>query len=290
MRCWQHSTISMRAALIALAGVLAGCEGTVSTELGTTAPADPAIDQILVEVDGVEFRKESGGIERLEFDSSQQLRLMSYLDGNDFRLFTDEQLPDARYTGVRLLFGNDDDEENAVTLIDGREYPLTVSATNEFSAVDFTVEKDDSSSDSIELTLDLRQSLPFDRSEQDGPTLTPVIRAIRAKDAGGISGNVAVNCPANSVLAIYAFSGEDITPDDSDGVPADPYLTTQVGSLNSSSSSAYAFRFLPEGSYTLAATCRGDEDNPTTNDDLNFSNEANVDVDAESTITRNIPN
>lgn len=289
MRSCKHSRRVPRAAVLAIAAVLVGCEGTVSVDLGTLAPADPQIEAVSVELDGVEFQKSGGGAETLKFDSPQIVDLMDYLDSNDFRLLTDEQLGDGNYSGVRLLFGPDEDEENKVVLSDGREFDLTLGGTTTFSAVDFTVDKKDSSKDDIQLTLDLRQSLQFDEDDNDGTVLTPVIRAIRTEDAGGVAGNVAVSCPANSVLAIYLFTGKDVTPDDIDGAGVEPYLTTGVGLNGSSTLSGYAFPFLPESGYTLASTCRADEDTRTGNEELNFENVVSIDVEAESTLTRNIP-
>ena len=288
MQLQKESLLRVRIAIVAVAAALAGCEGTVSVDLGTTAPADPAISQVLVELDGVQFRKGGGGVESLEFDSPQQVDLMTYLDGNDFRVFTEEQLSDGSYTGVRLLFGDDEDEENRVILTDGRDFPLAVSSGDAFGDVDFTVDKDDSSNDSVQLTLDLRQSLLFNDDNDDGTVITPVIRAIRVEDAGGVAGNVSVSCPANSALAIYLYTG-DVTPDDRDNAGVEPYLTTGVGLNGSSSSSGYAFPFLPEGTYTLASTCRGNDETPTVSEDLNFQNIVTVDVEADSSVTRNIP-
>lgn len=289
MRSCKHSRLGTRAAVLAMAAVLVGCEGTVSVDLGTLAPADPDIREVSVELDGVEFQKSGGGTETLQFDSPQRVDLLDYLDSNDFRLLTDEELADGNYSGVRLLFGPDDDDDNKVVLADGREFDFPPPATNAFSAVDFTVDKNDSSKDDVQLTLDLRQSLQFDEDDNDGTVLTPVIRAIRAEDAGGVAGNVAVACPANSVLAIYLFTGKDVTPDDIGGGGAEPYLTTGVGLNGSSTLSGYAFPFLPEGGYTLASTCRADEDTPAADEDLSFANAINIDVEAEKSVTQNIP-
>lgn len=289
MRSCKHSRLGARAAVLAIAAVLVGCEGTVSVDLGTLAPADPQITSVIVELDGVEFQKSGGGAETLEFDSPQQVDLIDYLDSNDLRLLTDEQLADGDYSGVRLLFGPDDDDENRVLLTDGREFNFDPPATTTFSAVDFTVDKNDSSKDDVQLTLDLRQSLQFDENDNDGTVLTPVIRAIRTENAGGVAGNVTVACPANSVLAIYLFTGKDVTPDDIDGAGVEPYLTTGVGLNGSSTLSGYSFPFLPESGYTLASTCRADEDVRGTSDDLNFENIINIDVEAEKNLTRNIP-
>jgi hypothetical protein len=291
MRSCKHSRLGACAAMLAIATMLVGCEGTVSVDLGTLPPADPRIESVIVELDGVEFQKSDGGTETFEFDAPQSVDLMDYLDSNDFRILTDEELDDGNYSGVRLLFDPDaEEDENKVILQDNREFPLTLSATNAFSAVNFTVDKDDSSSDAVQLTLDLRQSVQFDDDDDDGTVLTPVIRAIRTEDAGGVAGNVSVACPENSLLAIYLFTGKDVTPDDIDGGGVEPYLTTGVGVRGSSTSSGYQFPFLPAGGYTLASTCRADEDTRGTNDELNFENAANIDVEAEKSLTRNIPN
>jgi Domain of unknown function (DUF4382) len=292
MRICKHSRLGTCAAVLAIAAVLVGCEGTVSVDLSTTEPADPQIESVSVELEGIEFQKSGGGTEVFEFDSPQVVDLMDYLGSQDFRLLTDEELDDGNYSGVRLLFGPDenDDEENQVVLTDGSEFPLTVSTTNAFSDVDFTVDKDDSSKDNVQLTLDLRQSLQFDEDDNNGTTLTPAIRAIRTEDAGGVAGNVSASCPANSVLAIYLFAGKDVTPDDIDGIGVEPYLTTGIGVRGSSTSTGYQFPFLPEGGYTLASTCRADEDTRGTSEELNFENAVSIDVEAEKSTTRNIPN
>ena len=280
-------TIVRCLAAVAIATVLAGCEGKVSVEMETQSPADLTIASVVVPLRGVEFQKDSGDVVQLEFDTDQAVDLMDFIDGNLFRLFTDEELSDGRYTGVRLLFGDDDDEDlNKVVLFDGKEFELTLGAA-EFSAVNFTVDKNDSSKDNVVLTLDLRQSLPFDDSE-NSVVLTPVLRAVRGEDAGGIAGNAAVSCPANSSLAIYVFSGKDVTPDDFDGADVEPYLTTQVSGV-SSSNTGYAFSYLPEGGYTLSSTCRGDDERSGASEDLDFKNTVSVDVEAGETTTRNIP-
>lgn len=282
-----RSWFGARGAIIAIVAVLAGCESKISVDLSVYGPADPQINAVFVELDGVQFRKDSGEVETLQFDSPQSYNLMVYPSSNALRLFTDEQLSDGRYTGVRLLYGNDKDKTNEVQTFSGDEVPLAVSGTAPFSEVDFKVDKDNSSDDGIHLTLDLRQSLAF-ADNLEAAVLEPIVRAIRIEDAGGVAGNVAVACPANSSLAIYLFPGE-VTPDDRDNAEPQPYLTTGVGTGGSSTLSGYSFPYLPEGTYTLASTCRGDEETPLGNEDLNFNNAARVEVKADSSVTRNVP-
>jgi hypothetical protein len=285
------SAVRKLALLLAATLVLVGCEGSVTVDLGTNDPADPAVDQVLVDLEGVEFTSDSGSTEALRFDDPVRVDLAEYGDANLFRLFTDEQLPDGRYTSVRLLFEDDSDDENDFVIVEsGGQFDLTVNATAT-SSVDFTVDKDDASRENIVLTIDLRQSLSFD-DDSDDFTLVPVVRAVRAEDTGRIIGNVTASCPAGRTLAqggaVYLFEGEDVDPDDRDGADAEPYLTAKVGGDFSNTSTAYSFSYVPEGDYTLALTCRGHLEDASTNDDLDFQNVSNVQVEAEETLTRNI--
>jgi len=277
----------VRAAVLLGAIALAGCESKLSVELATEAPADPAITTIQVALEGVEFQKDNGDVERLTFDEPQSVNLMSLVNGNFDRLFTEEELPDGRYSGVRLLLTEDEDIDNVIVRNDGREFDLALATESDFSDVSFTVDKDESSDDAIVLTLDLRQSLPFD---DDDTTLTPVLRAVRDEAAGGVAGGVRVSCPSNSSLAVYLFSGENQVPDDLDGADAEPYLTSTVAGIDPSTTNSYAFSFLPAGRYTLATTCRGDDERPGSSEDLDFRNTTNVRVEAEETVRVDLTN
>lgn len=295
MRWTVQSERSMRAQAwaraVALLGTLAlvGCEGTVSFDLGTTPAADPAINGVFVDIEGVELDG-SEGTETVRFDEPVEVDLTNYADGNLFRLFTDEELPDGRYTSIRLLFDEDDEENDAVTWTDDSVFELNVADANA-SDVSFTVDKDDSSREDILLVLDLRQSLSFDDdANPEVYTLTPVLRAMRADVAGRIAGNVTLDCPSSSPLAqggaVYLFSGWDRTPDDRDGTGEEPYLTTRV-TLDAGTTAIpqYVFSSVPEGDYTIAVTCNGDEDDAATNDDVRFEDVANIEVRAEETET-----
>src|SRR5688572_9295117 len=91
-------------ALLFSALLLAGCEGQVSVDLATDAPANRDIVQVNAYLSGVEFRTDGGGAKTLSFRDSEPVNLFDYLDGNALRLFTDEELPDGRYSSVRLVF------------------------------------------------------------------------------------------------------------------------------------------------------------------------------------------
>jgi Domain of unknown function (DUF4382) len=288
----RKRVVGVRAMAIAVSAILVGCEGSVTVDMATNSTANPSITGVFVDLEGVEFVDDSGRTESLTFAQPLPVDLTDYIDGDLFRLFTDEQLPEGRYTSVRLLFESDEDaEDDVVTVLSGAEFELNVNGTAA-SDIDVTVEEDTSSAESIVLTLDLRQSLSFDEDSNEY-SLAPVIRGVRAEDTGQLVGAVTAGCPAGTSLAqggaIYLFAGEDQTPDDRDAGEAEPYLTTAVGTNVASSAASYSFPYVPEGDYTLALTCRGDEEDASTSDDLDFKSIANVQVEADATTTHNIP-
>jgi len=290
----QRSAWSLpRLGAIALLALLAGCEGDVTVDMTTEAPANPNITQVQARVRGLEFTG-SSGTETLEFTDPQPLDFMDYaLDDNTFRLFTSEKLPEGRYTGVRLLFEDDQDEDEAFVVVTGNNsgtFPMNLAA-GESASIDFEFEDNDSQSEAFTLMLDLRQSLSFD-DDNDEYTLTPVLRAVRTEDIGTIQGNLTVSCPAGDTLitgAVYLFQGQDITPDDLDGAGVEPFATSPVFTSNNNTSFFYSLRVLPEGNYTMAATCIGNDDDPASDEDLEFRNIVNVELDEGEVLNRDLP-
>ena len=277
MRLGHRTCTGMVVAALGL--LLGGCDARFTSDLGTDAPADPSITGVRANVLGLDLRKADGTDTTLEFRTGELVNLLDFQDGSPLRLFTDESLPAGSYTGVRLLFDEDEDQ-NAVTT-GGGEFPLLL-AEGDFAAIDFTIEEDDRSEQSITLVADLRQSLSFDE-DADEYTLTPRLRAVTTDDGARIEGIVTVTCPTGTALisggAIYLFSGADVEPDDLDGADAEPFATTRV--LESTTGGfRFALSFLPAGQYTLALTCRGNEDLLGVDDTLDFVNIVNVEVEA----------
>jgi len=283
----QHRRIRTALLVTTLGLVLGGCDARFTVDLGTDAPADPEISSVEANVLGLDFRRDDGSSATLEFRSGELVDLIDLQDGDPLRLFTDEELPAGRYTGVRLLFDEDEDE-NTVTA-GNDEFPLLL-ADGEFAAVDFLVEDEERSQEKLTLVLDLRQSLSFDEASAEY-TLAPRLRAIRTDDAARIEGTVTVACPAGTSLAtggaIYLFSGADVQPDDLDGAGVEPFASTRVVDPGLAAP-RYALRFLPAGDYTLALTCTGNEDVLGVDDDLAFRNATNVQVDADEVLQRNL--
>jgi hypothetical protein len=256
-------------------------------DLATESPASAAVSQVLVNITGLEFRTASGGTAKLEFSAPEPVQLTSYADGNALRLFTDEELSEGTYTGVRLLF-EDSDDIGSLTDATGAQFPIRA-GEGDYAPIDVKVEEDSSSRDSVTLTLDLRQSLTFD-DDNDEYTLTPILRSVVTEDAGGIQGTVDAVCTPgdlNTVAAVYLFQGADIVADDHDGAGVEPYGTTPVVS-NGSGTFSYAFRFLPAGEYSIALACDGNQEDPSDDDDLDFQAATNVTVEEGETLTHNM--
>lgn len=280
-----------RLGALGLLALLAGCEGEVTMDLGTELPADPNITEVVADIRGLEFTKSSGGAETLEFRNSEQVDLIDLADDNGvLRLFTGEQLSEGSYTGVRLLFDEDRADDAFVSTSAGTQFPLNL-ADGEYAPLSFSVEDDDDSSESFTLLLDLRKSLSFD-DDSDEYTLTPVMRTVDTSEMSRIEGNVSVTCPAGDTLergAVYLFQNRDVTPDDIDGAGVEPFATAPIFTSTTGGGFFYALRYLPAGDYTLAVTCIGNDEEPSTDEDLEFRNVVNVDLDDRETITRDLP-
>lgn len=266
--------------------LLAGCDARLTVDLNTNPPADPAITRIDTNLRGLDFRKSDGSSDTLEFRAGELVDLLDLQDDGTLRLFTDETLPAGRYTGVRLLF--DEAEGDNVVARGAVESPLRLQE-GAFAAVDFQVEDDESSDESISLVLDLRQSLSYDDAV-DEYTLTPALRAVSTGAAARVEGTVATACPTGTSLseggAVYLYAGSGVTPDDVDGAAAEPYATTRV-SVDGAAPS-YALGLLEAGQYTLALTCRGNEDERGVSEDLGFRSVVDVDLDEREVLRRDL--
>jgi hypothetical protein len=274
-------------AVAALGLLLGGCDAQFTADLGTDPPADTGITGVQVNLRGLDFRKDDGTEAKLEFRSGELVDLLDLRDGDPMRLFTNEDLPVGRYTGVRLLFDKDEGR-NVVTTGAGKT-PLLL-ADGAFAAVDFSVEDQKKSGETLSLMLDLRQSLGFDKVK-DKYTLTPLLRAVPTGDAARIEGVVAVTCLSGTLLnpggAVYLFSGKNVKPDDLDGANAEPFATTAVV-RSGTVGLRYTLRFLPAGDYTLALACNGNDDVLGIDDDLRFRNVTDVRIGKGDVLLRNL--
>jgi hypothetical protein len=244
-------------------------ELTLTADLAVEPPADISLQQVQTTLRGLEFRKSDSSTETLEFTDGESRDLLAITASQPLRLFTDEELSDGTYNGVRLLFDEDQADEALVLDGNGAEQPLVI-AQADYTAIDLTVDEDESVDEALTLTLDLRQSLSFD-DEEDQYELAPVLRSVRTEDAGQISGTISASC--TTAGAVYAFQGE-VEPDDI-GSSTAPYLTSALSTVVPT----YVVRSLPAGTYTLAVTCDAEDDDPTSDDEIDFTGTQTVELE-----------
>jgi hypothetical protein len=292
MRRIQEGRQLLRWIAAALCFGLAGCDNfRLTADLATDAPSNPNITGVEVNLLGLDFRREDGTDRTLEFTNPEVVNLLDLETGDPMRLFTDEDLPVGHYIGVRLLFDQDEDP-NQVTTTTG-EFPIVL-ADDAFAPVDFTVEESSGlssgGSKALSLLLDLRQSLSFDGVAEEY-TLTTHLRAVSTGDAAQVQGTVQVDCTEagslDTIGAVYLFVNHDVDPDDLDGFGVEPFATTRV-TAGAGGAFQYALRFLPADDYTLAFTCRGNRDDVSIDDDLDFTRVQNVTVDDGETLQRDL--
>jgi hypothetical protein len=283
----RRSRFRKRGVSIAASAFMASCEGTMTTDLETQAPVDSNLQQVVVPLLGVEFRKSDGGTERLELTDAELIDLLDTLDGNSLRLFTDEELPTGDYNGVRLLFDEQATDDGNVIDSAGSERPLAFTS-GDYAEISFSVDEEESSNESLTLTLDLRLSLSV--NDADEYTLDPVLRSVPTEQASELQGIVTGSCAAQATsvnAAVYLFQGQDVTPDDRDNQDIEPYATAPV-LLTSASGASYSIRSLPTGTYTVALACDGDEEDPTTDDELDFRGSTNIEIGESETVQQDL--
>ena len=282
MQVWKTVAVAV------LGVVLAGCEGTFTGDVAADAPADPALETVHADLLGLEFRRAGGGTRTLEFTAPERVEWLALAEGAPLRLFTDEPLAEATYSGVRLLFA--DDPDGVVVDESGAEFALSVE-DGDYAELDFTIAEDERDSHAWVLTLDLRRSLVF-VDANEGYTLTPALRAVRRDRAAAVAGRVEFDCPGGEALervgAVYLFEGAAVTPDDLDGDGVEPVATARVRIEDAGSDPVFAIRNVEPGDYTLALTCQGDEDVPGTDDALTFSRVRSARLVAGETVERDL--
>lgn len=266
---------------------MASCQGTITTDLTVEAPADPALQQVVAPFVGVEFRKSDGGTETFEFDDAERIDLLTFVGGAPVRLLTDEELPEGTYTGVRLLF--DETNADSAYVIDALGAQRELAVTNgDYAQLSYTVEDDARTSEELTLTLDLRLSLSV--NERNEYSLRPSLRSIRTEEAGELQGLVSAPCVNDGTTtaraAVYLFEGANIRPDDRDGQGVEPYATAPV--VLGVAGFSYTMRFLAAGTYTVALACNGFEEDPLTDDDLDFRATATVEIEEGETARQDI--
>jgi len=286
LRCVRNFQ-RLHLSLIAVAALLAGCETHLTVDL-TDGPTDGAQEAVL-DIDSITLLAEDNSTVTLAIDDPGPVDLLAFRNGQALRLIDDESVSPDRFVGIALNFAS---TGSFVTLEDGSEATINVPTTRTFADIDLVLGEFES--ESLVIDLNLRFSLA-DTGSGDFD-LDPVVRAVRPSEAGTITGLVATAIvestacragrPIGTGVAVYAFSGSNVTPADYVG-QTNLVAADDVEPDTSSGAYRYELHFLPAGSYTLALTCQADADDPATDDAVTFTASGNASVPAAGTVQFN---
>jgi hypothetical protein len=274
--------------------------GTLSLSV-TDAPVDDA-ESVVVEFTGVEVHSAGGETLTFDFDAPRSIDLLDLANGESVVLFEDE-LAAGDYEWIRLKVNAEDDEvlDTFITIDDdgdstAEDHEMTIPSGSQSGLKlnrPFTVNTDGTVAFTID--FDLRKSVHKPAAANQDYKLRPTLRIVDSTVVGNITGMVDATLladaactdgdgglPENSGLAVYAFAGPGVAPDDVDGLEPEPVSTAIVEFSDSNGDSIaeyhYTLAFLEPGTYTVALTCDADLDDPETDDALVFTGTSDVTV------------
>lgn len=305
--------LKLTVTLLASATLLAGCggsgtnAGTGKLTLGITdAPVDNA-EHVYIQFHGIELQG-PGGRTALYFcqdaaDASKtvvssdacttpaapkQIDLLALNGGLSAELLNGYVLPAGDYSWMRLMVDTDAALDSYIVALGGTSYELTIPSDSETGLKlnrGFAIPANGSADFTID--FDLRKSVHV--TGTGTYILRPTLRLVDNTLVGAIAGSVATLSATapGCTPAVYVFEGAGVTPDDIDGIAADPVTSATVKLDSNSGEYRYKAAFLEAGDYTVAYTCQALADDPANNDVLTFSGTSTVSVTAKTLATHN---
>ena len=264
--------------LLACSLVLHACGGSGSSGESTgrlnlaigDAPVDGATEVVIV-FTGVELHS-NGETRMIEFTEPREIDLLAFQNGATVNLLENLVVDAGEYQWMRLhviaepnlsdgsyiLFGNG--EQFPLVVPSGSESGLKINRPFRIAAGGIT---------RLVADFDLRKSILAPPGQAPNYRLKPVLRLMDELEIGDIEGEVdlaalavaqqgAGSTAADCDGGIYLFTGTGVTPDDTDGDPADgadPIVYLPLAFDGLVTVVPYRFAMVEAGSYTIAATC-----------------------------------
>lgn len=302
------------ATLIACACSLTACGGggggsTQATgQVGmsmTDAPSDN-LTQVHVTITGVALKPANGDIQQFTFDHPLVIdNLLDLQGGKATVLLPEKTVPAGHYDWIRFYVESGPNNSYVVDS-SSNQYPLYVPGQQNAPAgksrfvqlvSGFNVPAGGKANFTID--TDLRRAIVHP-SGANYYLIRPAMRLLDDSQVGTISGTVAdsLTCAdGNGGFTgddVYLYTGSNATPGDvyvdDNGEPLDDTnpVTTAGITQQSNGSFTYKIAYVAPGDYTVAFTCDGATDDPSTKDSLNFTSRTNVTVTANSTATADL--
>jgi hypothetical protein len=274
---------------------LAACGGGSSSSgsgllsLGVTdAPVDDAT-KVVVEFSSVTLKPKDGPAFTIDIDPAQSIDLLAQQNGKSELLFEDEQVTAGAYNWIRLGV-NEGPNKTFIEFSGPTTYELEIPSSRN-SGLKLVSGFSVADGGSLDLTIDfdLRKSVvETSGSGDDKYKLRPALRLVDNDNVGRIAVSATETYVTNNQCgsfaaknSVYVFEG-DVTPDDVDGSDPDP-ITTVLDSDDSDGAFTGTAAFLEPGTYTVAYVCDAEDDQPTTEENLTFSDVRDVDVESAET-------
>ncbi len=310
------SGLSFSLMLLLLAGCGGGDTGTTTAsriDLGITdAPVDGA-DAVWVEFSEVVIQPADGArINILMEDvdgnpTPKRINLLDLQGGVRDMLLDGYELPAGQYSWIRLMVNAEADGilDSYIEFPGPLQYELRVPSGSQTGLkinTGFEILEGDTNDYTID--FDLRKSVHQPKG-QTGPSgdpvywLRPTLRLMKTATTGTISGTVdpvvyaGEACDGNTVgYAVYVFSGAGVIPVDVNVNDPDPARNNPVttAAISDDGNFTYTAAYLSGGTYTVAATCAADLDDPEQDDAaVTFVGTADVNVTAGAETLHPIP-
>lgn len=256
----------------------------------TISLTDAVIDsaqKVVVQFSGLSIKPKKGDDIEYTFETPQSIDLLSLQGAVFTSLISEQVIPTGKYTSIRLhVNAKDGVHDTYIQLDDGSEHELTIpSGSQSGLKINSSFELKEAEKLHLMIDFDLRKSVVVSHNQYK---LRPTLRMVDMADVENISGSI------NTVLltagdcsdsypgtdnVVYLFEGHDVTEDDVDERDA---VTSAAVNLNPANGQyEYTLAFIPPGKYTLAFTCREDDED---DDDIVFSYSENISI--ESSIPR----
>ena len=250
--------------------------GTLSLNI-TDAPVDMAA-KVVVSFDSVSIKPKDGpayDVNLVDINGEPVIKsidLLSQQGASSEPLLVNHPLSAGHYNWMRLnVITDQTTTDSYIELEDGSQHPLYVPSGDETGLkLNQGFDIADGGATTFTIDFDLRRSVLSPNKNSQAYKLKPTLRIVSNNNVGHVSGTVGsvslnhADCTASD-YAVYVFAGDNVTPDDIDGIDAEPVSTALL-----SGSYEYAVGFLNKGDYTLAFTCQANDDDSETNDVISF--------------------